>query len=500
MTTEGWKTYAGYCINDVDITFAAFKTMWAYFPSEELAIIDMTLQMFIHPKFVLDTKEVQRYRSQLLINLEDLIRLSGVAKTTLASNQKFAAYLERHHNIIVPIIPSPTIKNPDNTKLALSKGDLEFIEMRKAHPELNHIWDARLCVKSTGEINRTERLLKHAEPTTKTIAVPLKYYGAHTGRWSGTNRVNFQNFKRNSPIRYSLHAPEGYKILVRDLANIEGRMNAWFNQQHDKCNAFAEGRDLYNEIAEEIFGYPVDRKKKVQDAQGNYLDISGGIVGYEDAAYLQFMEGFTGKTAELGLGYGMGATKFRHQCAVLGDILFDHSFTKSIVDLWRTKNYKIHAGWRLGDRAIFDMASYKMTPYDWHGIRVERGRLVLPNGLALNYPDLKHVTEDGQSQFTYWNGQYYKSLYGGLLMENIIQALSRITMSTMMLKINSYLKPMGGKILLTVHDEIVPFAPDAHAAEAFEYMGEVMSTPPSWANDGYLTLTSEGGIAQNYSK
>lgn len=502
MDDKDWSIYGdGYCVNDIDITFAAFSEMWKYFPPSELDTLDMTLKMFIHPEMVLDTERVAGYEASLIEDKKTKVAAAGVSASLLASNIKFTEFLKGEHGIEIPLIPSPTIKNPGNMKLALSKTDLEFIEIRKQNPQLNHIWDARIAIKSTGELNRCGRLLSHADPETNVIAVPLKYYGAHTGRWSGYNSVNFQNFKRGSPIRKSLYAPKGSVILVRDLANIEGRVNAWFNEQFDKCDKFANGIDLYNEIATDIFGYPVDRKQKVTDEQGNYLNAAGHIVAdKDDAADVFFMEGFTGKTAELGLGYGMGPPKFRHQCAVIGDVLFEENFAKTVVKLWREKNYKIVAGWKAGDRAIFDMASRTGSSYQWRCLEVQRNRLVLPNGLALTYPSLKHTVEDGRNGFSFWEGKYYKNVYGGLLMENIIQALSRIILSGMMAKIDRRLREMGGRILLTVHDEIVGRCPTPLADEAYEYMGEVMSTPPDWANDGYLALSSAGGIADNYSK
>lgn len=501
MTEEDWETYAGYCIQDVDITFAAFMEMYKFFPRDELALIDMTIRMFAEPLLQLDAPRVEEYYEQLLEKRTRLVRESGVSQSLLASNGQFADYLKVHHGIVIPEIPSPTLKNPANTKLATGKSDLEFVEIRKAHPELDHIWDARIAVKSTGEINRCQRLLIHTDNLGR-IAVPLKFYGAHTGRYSGTNKVNFQNFKRGSPLRLALTAPRGHKVVVRDLSNIEGRTNAWFNQQWDKCQAFAEGRDLYNELASDIFGYPVDRKAKVQDAQGNYLNKEGNIVvDKDDAAYLQWTEGFVGKTAELGLGYQMGAPKFRAQCAILGDILFEQEFCENVVRIWRTKNYKIQGGWKLGEKAIFDMAQRgPRSTYEWNCLTVDRGRLVLPNGLALVYPKLELAEENGRHKFEYWNGKYMKSLYGGLLMENIIQALARIILTGMMLEIDKRARQMGGRVVLTVHDEIVVVVPDQHATELYDYMGEVMATPPGWANDGYLALASEGGIADNYSK
>ena len=55
-------------------------------------------------------------------------------------------------------------------------------------------------------------------------------------------------------------------------------------------------------------------------------------------------------------------------------------------------------------------------------------------------------------------------------------------------------------VALTVHDEIVAIAPEAKAQEVFEFMGNVMATPPAWCANSGLVLASEGGIDDCYSK
>ena len=277
-------------------------------------------------------------------------------------------------------------------------------------------------------------------------------------------------------------------------------MNAWFNEEDWKCEAFAQGRDLYNEIASEIYGRPIDRKKKLVDAEGNYLNDTGQIVTEkDDAAEPDWLEGFVGKTAELGLGYHMGWPKFWATLAKQ-EVFIPKETAERTVKLWRHKNSSIVQGWKRNDQVIFDMASRGQRPYDYHCVRVERGRLILPSGLALTYPKLHFREDEERAGFHYWEGKFFKSLYGGLLMENIIQALARIVMSDMMLEIQQHLLPMGGRIVSTVHDEIIAIAPEQHAKEAYDMMGYVMSTPPDWCNDGSLALASEGGIADNYSK
>ncbi|MGH1373587.1 MAG: DNA polymerase [Cellvibrionaceae bacterium] len=505
LTEEQQEVLGGYCKQDVRLTFEIFAAIWPYFPEAELAILDMTLKMFIHPSFVLDREKVKDYLAGMIENEKALVKASGFPKTILSSNKQFAAKLYTEFSIVVPMKASPTEKNPNNETLALAKDDLEYLEIQAEHPELKNIWDARKAVKSTLERTRCVRLLDHSAPSDSNpegrIAAPLNYCAAHTKRWGGTNKVNFQNFGRGSPIRYSLYAPEGHKVVVRDLSNIEGRMNAWQCEQEDKLQQFRIGEDIYNLLATDIYGFPVDRKAKVKDSAGNFLDDSGAITDYDNAAYLQYEEGFVGKTAELGLGYQTGANTLWMTLQQKG-VNVDKAFAARTVNTWRRKNYKIVAGWKKCERIIFDMASRDLEPYAWKSIIVERGRLRLPNGLYMTYPDLTMVGEEGTGyrNFEYWNGKFMKSIYGGALLENIIQAISRCVMSDMMLRINDRIKSLGAWIALTVHDEIIAIAPTKHADRVYEIMGEEMAIPPSWCNDGTLTLASEGGIADNYSK
>lgn len=502
MTETGWGVYGNYCDNDVTITFECFKAMFGFFPTKELEVIDMTIKMFCEPKFVLDRPRIERYRDKLQAIRNEKVAASGLSEATLASNPKFLAELEKY-NVEVPIIPSPTKKNPENTKPALGKADLEFIQTRAKHPEIEHLWEGRIAAKSNNNLMRCHRFLTHSNRDEHYIAVYLKYAGASTKRWSGGNKSNFQNLGRGSDLRYSLKSPPKHRVVVRDLSNIEGRVNAWFSGQFDKCDKFASGIDLYNELATGIFGYPVDRKAKVTDAEGNYTKKGVIVADKDDADYLQWEEGFVGKIAELGLGYGMGAPKFYTTVAVQGNILLDDGVADTTVSFWRKKNYKIVESWRRADRAIFDMASPGMEPYDWGCVRVERNRIALPNGLYLTYPNLQIVedVEYGTRQFEYWNGKFMTSIWGGTLIENIIQALARIIMSDQMIEVNRIVAPMSkdSGLALTVHDEAVFVVPETEAEYVYEALGEVMAKTPEWADDR-LPLASEGGIAENYSK
>ncbi|TXH11202.1 MAG: hypothetical protein E6R03_14545, partial [Hyphomicrobiaceae bacterium] len=503
LTDEQNKILGGYCVQDADLTFDCFAQMYPYFPNDELEIIDITLQMFIHPAFVLHRQTIIDYMESLHARRAELVKAAGVPKETLSSNKQFSEYLKRVHNIDTPMKESDS--NPGEMTMALAKDDLAFLSLQAKHPELKRIWEARTTVMSNSEITRGKRLLDHAKVShinpNGLIAGPLSYCGAHTKRFSGTNKVNFQNFKRGSPIRHAMYAPTGHKVLVRDLSNIEGRMNAWFHEQKDKLVKYANNVDIYNELATTIYGYPVDRKALKKNDAGQYLDKKDNVTDNKDhAAKIFDVEGRVGKVAELGLGYQMGATTFLRQLLLEGVSTADEAFAHKIVKTWRLLNSKIEKGWKRCESVIFDMARKDLEPYQWKCITVEKERLRLPSGLYLTYPGLVRKDNGHEQWFEYWEGDFMKTLYGGLLDENIIQAISRVVMTTMMLNISRRIKQYGARVVLTVHDEIVVIAPDEHVENVDQIMAEEMSRCPDWCNDGELTLTSEGGHAQNYSK
>lgn len=482
------KVLGGYCIQDVDIMFECFKVMYPFFPKKELDVIDLTLKMFVEPHIRADRDRLQRYLPELQAKKEALIKASGVPKPTLASGPKFALYIRDTLGIPFEQVSSPTKKNPDNIKWPLAKDSPEFLSLQSDYPQHRAIWEARIAATSTIEESRTIRLLDHSAPShineNSVIALPLRYYGAHTGRWSGTNKINAQNFSRGGEIRKSLIAPPGHKVGVADLSNIEGRVLAWFAGQEDKLISFRNNEDIYNQLATAIYGYPVNRKDPAQQT-----------------------EGFVGKVAELGLGYQMGWKTLRATFAkgvMGGDPLYlSESEARRIVNIYRQKNYKIQALWKEAERIIAAMATKKTTPFMWNCLEVQPGRLRLPNGLFLVFPGL-HYSEASENPndhgFLYWNGKFWKSLYGGLLVENIIQALSRIIMAEMMLEVHSMLLPYKGRVSLTVHDEIVFIAPEEHIETTLDKTIKIMSTTPDWCSKGGLVLSAEGGYDDNYSK
>ena len=108
----------------------------------------------------------------------------------LASNKQFAELLQEL-NVEVPLKVSPTT---GKETYALAKTDQGFIDLQNhTDPFIQELCAVRLGTKSTIEESRIERFIDIGARNKGKLPIPLKYYGAHTGRWSGLDKVNFQN-------------------------------------------------------------------------------------------------------------------------------------------------------------------------------------------------------------------------------------------------------------------------------------------------------------------
>jgi hypothetical protein len=184
--------YGNYCINDVNLTFKLFNVLLSdFFPQEELDLIDMTLRMYTQPVLEVDDallverlEEIKAEKSELLAGLKGVLGVGSEeeVRAKLASNPQFAAVL-KELNIPVPMKISPTT---GKETYALAKNDEGFIALSEHEdPIIQQLCSVRLGTKSTIEESRIERFIGIGARNRGKIPIPLKYYGAHTGRWAG---------------------------------------------------------------------------------------------------------------------------------------------------------------------------------------------------------------------------------------------------------------------------------------------------------------------------
>jgi DNA polymerase len=475
--------YGEYCKNDVELTFKLFQVLSSAFPAEELQLIDLTLRMFINPILEVDDallidrlEELKHEKLQLLGTLKEKLSCDSeeAVRKKLASNKQFAQVLEEF-GVEVPMKES---KTTGKLTYALAKNDTGFIALTEHEdPFIQQLAAVRLGTKSTIEESRIERFIDVGARNKGRLPIPLKYYGAHTGRWAGSDKVNFQNLpsrdKKKKALKQAVVAPEGYKVINCDSSQIEARVLAWLSGQTDLVEEFRVGDDVYSIFASKIYDRQITKKDPV--------------------------ERFVGKTCILGLGYGTGALKLQHtlKTSPPGADLTKEKCDE-IVKLYRDTNDMIVKLWREGDKALKTMADWQATskPF-YYGknkcVVVTKEGFKLPNGLYIRYPDLKLNTDETKSGYEYKSRKGPVSLWGGSIVENVVQALARIIVGEQMLKLTERYRPV-----LTVHDAAVCVVPEEDVDEACAWIVEVMSTPPDWAKG--LPVACEAQVGYNYGE
>jgi hypothetical protein len=127
---------------------------------------------------------------------------------------------------------------------------------------------------------------------------------------------------------------------------------------------------------------------------------------------------------------------------------------------------------------------------------VEKGRIVGPNGLCLYYDNLKFDFEGWRGEWTYeYNGYTYK-IYGGKMLENIIQFLARIAVMQAAVRLKKPLAEYATRLTHSSHDEIVYAVPEKHVTEVTALLRQEMKRPPAWAPT--LPLDVDIGVGLSY--
>ena len=449
---------ANYCRQDVILTKEIFDVLLPNFPQKELDIIDLTTRMFVEPKLTLDINMLEKHRDKYKQDALDKIEASGTTREVLASNNKFTEHLESLGVVV------PTKKSPTTGKMipAFSKTDIAYVQMCRQNPELEHVWQAREAVKSRIEETRADRFINSTNKD-GSFGAPLRYYAAHTGRFGGTEKINLQNLPRGSALRTALCAPEGKLLFIGDLSNIEVRMLAWLAKEADLIDAFTEGRDVYCEFASEIYGRPITKADK--------------------------LERYVGKTAILGLGYGMGWERFKYTLKT-GSPSVDvtDATSKSIVEIYRGSYPNITRLWAMCKQLLFSMGDQYQKGSGYGPLTIGHNCLKLPNGMYLQYPNLTYAPADGGFVYNFYKRT--ERLYGPKLTENIIQALARIVITDAMLQLDD--------VVLQVHDEIITCKQVDNPDDELSRMLGIMTQAPYWCTS--IPLAAEGGYSTRYDK
>lgn len=493
ISPEQSNLLGSYCCNDVSLTTRLYWVLKIGFPFIELGVIDKTIRMYSEPLLTLDMAYLKEFaegrKQEQDESLEKLALVMGadLDGVNLASNQQFAALLTLL-NVDVPGKQSPS--DPSKIIPALAKTDTGFKALLEhPNPVVQQLAETRLGIKSV--LDRTRAYALMGVASRGALPVMLNYYGAHTGRFSGGEKLNPQNLPRNGKLRRALLAPPGCIIIAADSSQIEARMTAWLANQLDLLQQFRD--------------YDVD-----PEANPSPYEIMASTIYGRPITRADILERFVGKTCILGLGYGMGALKLRITLKVgQGGISVDYpeAECQRVVDIYREKNARIKLLWKEGDRVlhtIHNRAKFRLGGK----LEVDERGVLLPNGMRLNYVALE---PGAAGQWGYCNtsrslpkivlaklrgdsyDQWLTRIYGPKVIENVVQALARIAVTEWMLLIGRRYR-----VALQVHDENVVVIPEQEAEIAHQFIKEVMTTPPDWAPD--LPVNCTIGIGKSYGE
>lgn len=503
LTPEIERELAEYCKHDVYLCEEIYARLLMdggrMFPTKELRLVNMTLKMFTEPVLVLDTEMLHKAMGEENTKLANALARVGVAESDLASNQKFAEILTGL-GITPPMKKSKTTGLP---ALALAKSDAVFQSMLNGdNEEVAMLCEARLRVKSTLERTRAQRFIDIA--ANGALPVPLKYYGAETGRWSATGSVNLQNMKRGSFLRKSIMAPEGYVLCVGDLSQIEPRVLAWLAGYEEMLDVFRSGADPYATFGATMFSIPgmtKDSHPLLRQSAKSALLGAGYQLGWASFA-AQLLVGFLGApptrytkddAKQLGVtqahvekflsnvDYVSKMVEIPHTCTDT-ELLIHCLAAKAIIDKYRAAAAPVTEFWGLLQHLIqYSLIDGK--EYVHKCLTFRKGEIVMPNGMSLKYPNLELVQErhpethklTGKTQFMYGAGDKKQKLYAGRVCNNVTQGIARIIMSDGLLRVDKKYRVLG-----TVHDEGIDLVPVADKDICKDWVHAQMTQVPSW--------------------
>ena len=325
--------------------------------------------------------------------------------------------------------------------------------------------------------------------------------------------------------RAMIVAEDGCELIGCDYSNVEGRGSAWLANEVWKIDAFLEydagtGPDLYKLAYSKSFGEPVESIGKGPKRQiGKVQELS---LGYQ---------GSVGAFMGMGANYGVKPDSLLAAVKPAADpVKWEQALSKYetsrkfglspdqwtafryVVDGWRSGHPRtVQCWWDLQDAVVEAVSNPGEMVYLFgNKVRMYCARnqsflyIYLPSGRPLSYfrPRVRDtedpltgrarrqvIVEGWDSRRNAWGDV---SLYGGILWENVIQALCRDLLAHGMMNCER----AGYPVVLHVHDEGV-FEVPIGSGDVLEVKALMAALPP-WA--GGFPLTSAAWRDRRYVK
>lgn len=371
--------------------------------------------------------------------------------------------LKRLHNKI-PFEPSLSLKqfklwcekNGVSVPKTTNAKDPSYFEWSSKEPKGAVLVSNMSMVRKLRKMVATLKSLELRVRSDGRVSTPLKYWGAHTGRWAGSQGVNFQGLAKKELMGVNvmgfLVPQEGNCFISFDFSNIEPRILLLMAGEHETLNMIRTGMDIYEAHARMNLLY--EGKEKLAIADPELRQIC--------------------KARVLGLGYGCGSKTFKDVALSLtaGKLKLTEQEAHSIVTNYRSMNKGIVKYWDHLEKIATTREGDRTIP--------------LPSGRPLRFT----VTKTNPLTVEYIKGKPEQRTWGSKLCENVIQAIARDVLADTLVSLDS----MGLNVVLHVHDSVVLEVPKDKANDIIKSVTEVVTKAPSWLPE----LPLEVDIRKNY--
>lgn len=497
FTGDERRRMAQYACEDTDQCVELVRRLLPMQTPMELWAQDWTVRAFVTRPLRFDRAALSAAVQKERTRKDDLLERTGLeSRDALMSNDKFADLL-RGYGI------EPELKaGKKGPTYAFAKSD-PFMKELLAHEdeEVAALAAARVGHKSTLVETRCARLLVLDDAVSKSGAnrpvgfgMGIKYHAAHTGRFGGTDHLNWQNLDKKSGLRRSIVAPDGFELFVADYGQIEARTLAWF---------------ALEEALIELFGDPT---KNVYCAFGTDHIYHRPVYKDDSDEYK------VSKAGVLALGFGQGPSGFYNHCRRY-NIKIDEGLTEVVVDGYRTAYKRIGLLWKWGRTAIRHMGAGRTDDFAWgppfdailaaqsEVLRLATGEvrypvIRLPSGRRIAYMNLRQADYDPQEWvFDKRPGQPAK-LWHGLLTENFVQATAR---DLMLNGARNVERQMGLRCVFTSHDEMMWVIPtdgmsSTRKKDVQKEIEHWLCVPPAWGQASASRPAIPLTVASNWGK
>ena len=473
------KRFFAYCVRDVNVTYdmyMIFKTVGVPEVFNELIRIHHRMNIHGIPVDIDKLNTLMDKANKITRKLEKRIREINPTLNPRSTKQ-LTEYLHKKKILVENVQAEtltkllPEIKNkPEVEEVIKIRLDLSKVSIKKLYTAYNQL------------------------ASDNTLKDQYKVFSTVTGRFAGKGmqpqniikQVNKESkfYPVDKEINSIIAVKSPHILFIADYSSIEARLLGWLANDLLYINSYIKGQDLYK------------------------LSIARTL--NKDVNQITDSERFIGKQQILSCGYGCGFHKFQAvtnlKLMSLNLKPMDIKRACFLVDSYRKTFRKIPALWKeANDKLIHTVKTGKTTVIspigNFKGVKIKYNhkknnvRLELPSGRIIVY---RHIDLTKNVEYNSFEVTTDKiKLYGGHLIENIVQAMSFDILAHAIIKVNNSRK-LKGRIVMTTHDEIV-FMSDSNTESSYKEFMKIMNDKPEWLWSNFK-LEAEGCMSQYYRK